>query len=76
MKVIIYTASSCIHSKMLKHFLKENNIDFEEKDISDEKFYDEIMKKSGQGTTPVIDIDGKIIEGFDKEKLKKELNLG
>ena len=74
-KIIIYTFSTCIPSKLLKHFLKENNIEFEERDISDEKFHEEITEKSGQGTTPVIEINDKIIEGFDKEKLKKELNL-
>ena len=66
-KIIIYTVSSCIPSKFLKIFLKENKIDFEERDINKQEFYDEIIEKSGQGTTPVIDIDGKIIEGFDKE---------
>lgn len=74
-KIIIYTTASCIYSKLLKHFFKENNIVFEERDINNKKFYDEVIEKSGEGTTPVIDIDGKIMEGFDKELLKKELNL-
>ena len=74
-KVIIYTLSSCIPSRLLKHFLRESGVVFEERDISDPKFYDEIVEKSGQGTTPVIDIDGRIIEGFDKDELKKALGL-
>ena len=60
---------------MLKNFLKKNNIDFEERDINIQEYYDEVSEKSGEGTTPVIDLDGNIIEGFDKVRLKKELNL-
>lgn len=74
-KVIIYTLSSCPHSKMLKYFLRQNDVVFEERDINKKEFYDEVSLKSGEGTTPVVDIDGKIIEGFDKEAIKKELGI-
>jgi glutaredoxin 3 len=74
-KVIIYTISSCIPSKLLKNFLKENNVVFEERDLNNPEFYEEAMEKSGTGITPLIDIDGKIIEGFEREVLIEELNL-
>ena len=35
----------------------------------------EIVKKSGQMGVPVLDIEGKIIVGFDKEAIEKALNL-
>ena len=35
----------------------------------------EMIKKSRQTGVPVIDVDGKIIVGFNKEALKKELNI-
>jgi glutaredoxin len=34
-----------------------------------------MVKLSGQTAVPVIDVDGKIIVGFDKERLKKNLRL-
>jgi len=34
-----------------------------------------MIKKSGQMGVPVIDIDGTIVVGFDKPKIKKALGL-
>lgn len=34
-----------------------------------------MFKKSGQMGVPVIEIDGKIIVGFNKEGIKKALNI-
>jgi len=60
----------------LKEFLKENNIEFEEIDVSkDEKAKEEMIKKSGKMEVPVVEIDGQIIQGFDKEKIVKLLNI-
>jgi glutaredoxin 3 len=36
---------------------------------------DEMMVKTGQMGVPVLDIDGEIIVGFDKEKIKLALGL-
>ncbi len=57
-------------------FLKEHNIKFEEIDVSkDKKAREEIIKKSGQMGVPVIEIDGQIVVGFDKEKIVKLLKI-
>jgi len=75
-KVIIYTTPSCIYCKMAKAFFKEHNISYEEKDVStDEKAVAEMIHKSGQLGVPVIDIDGQIVIGFDKEALSELLNI-
>lgn len=75
-KVIIYTTPACVYCKMTKEFFKDNNIVYEEKDVStDEKARDEMIEKSGQLGAPVIDIDGKIVVGFDKEKLLELLEI-
>jgi glutaredoxin len=59
-----------------KQFLKENNIEFQNFDVSgDQLAADEMMAKTGQMGVPVLDIDGEIIIGFDKEKIKSALGL-
>ncbi len=61
---------------MAKKFFKDHSITYEEKDVSvDDKAREEMVEKSGQLGAPVIDIDGKIIVGFDKEILLKLLNV-
>ncbi|MEK7147681.1 MAG: glutaredoxin family protein [Patescibacteria group bacterium] len=75
-KVTIYTTPSCVYCKMTKAFFKENNVVYEEKDVStDTKAQEEMTAKSNQLGVPVIDIDGKIIVGFDKEQISKLLNI-
>ena len=75
-KVIIYTTPTCVYCKMTKAFFKENNVQYEEKDVSiDRAAADEMIKKSNQMGVPVIDIDGQILVGFDKEGLSRLLNI-
>lgn len=75
-KVIVYSTPTCPWCVKAKEFLKEKGIKFEAKDVSeDEAARDEMMEKSGQMGVPVIDIDGQIIVGFDKEKIEDLLGL-
>lgn len=61
---------------MAKNFFKKHNVAYEEKDVSiDEEAAKTMIKKSGQMGVPVIEADGKIIIGFDEEKLKNYLKL-
>jgi len=75
-KIKVYSTKSCLYCVMEKDFLKENKIEFEDIDVStNHKAANEMIKKSGQMGVPVTEIDGEIIVGFDKEKLKKILSI-
>lgn len=72
MSVIVYSTPTCPWCKKAKEFLKKNNVKFKSVDVSsNSKAAQEMMKKSGQMGVPVIDVDGKIVIGFDEDKLKK-----
>ena len=74
--VKIYTTPACPYCFTLMEFLKEKGIEFEEIDVSkDEKARDEMIKKSGRLEAPIIEIDGQIVVGFDKEQICKLLNI-
>jgi len=61
---------------MAKDFFKENNIAYTEKDAaSDMAARKEAITKSGQMGVPVIDIDGKIVIGFNEPKLRELLGI-
>jgi glutaredoxin len=61
---------------MLKQFLKEKKVEFKEIDVGENpKAANEMIEKSGQIGVPVIDIDGKIIVGFNPEEIKRALKL-
>lgn len=75
-KVIVYSTAACAYCIRLKQFLQDNNIEFENVDVSAQPDRaQEMVQKSGQMGVPVIDIEGTIIVGFDKEKIKSELGL-
>ena len=74
--VKVFSTPICPYCLTLKEFLKENNIEFEEVDVSqDKKAQEEMIEKSGQMGVPVIEIDDQIVVGFDKEKICKLLNI-
>lgn len=75
-KVKVYSTKTCVYCSMEKDFLRQNKIEFEDVDVSnDQKAANEMVKKSGQMGVPVTEVDGKIVIGFDKEKLKKLLGI-
>jgi glutaredoxin 3 len=74
--VKVYSTPTCPWCIRVKQFLKENNVVFQDMDVSmDKQAADEMVQKSGQMGVPVIDIEGEIIVGFDKEKIKQSLGL-
>jgi glutaredoxin-like YruB-family protein len=76
MKIKVFSTPSCPYCIVLKKFLEENGIAFEDIDVSkDEEAVNEMVQKSGQMGVPVIEIDGKIVVGFDREKICQLLNI-
>ena len=72
----IYSTPTCVYCKTLKGYLKKNGIEFEDIDISkNEQELQKMIKISGQMGVPVVDIEGEIIVGFDKQKIDKLLKI-
>ena len=75
-KVKIYSTPTCPYCKLAKEFMTEKGVEYENVDVStDQEGAQEMIKKSGQMGVPVIDVDGKIVVGFDKEQLGKLLGV-
>ena len=75
-KITVYSTPTCPFCIRAKQYLKENNVQFTDIDVSEEhEKAEEMINKSGQMGVPVIEIDGQIIVGFDKEKIKETLGL-
>mgnify|MGYP001448992396 CR=1 FL=1 len=73
-KITIYSTPWCHFCHQAKEYFKSKNIEFTDIDVSaDQVKADEMIKKSGQMGVPVIEIDGKLIAGFDKSKIEEML---
>lgn len=76
MNIKVYSTPGCPWCNIAKDFFTSHNISFEDIDVSvDEKVAQEMIKKSGQMGVPVIEIDNKIIVGFNKPVLEEILGI-
>jgi len=74
-KINIYTSPTCPFCHQVKDYLDSQKIKYTDFDVTDQKNAQAMIDKSGQMGVPVLDIEGKIIVGFDKEAIDKELGL-
>jgi len=75
-RVIVYSTPTCPHCTTLKNYLKENKITFRDIDVSkDQSIAQQMMRKSGQQGVPQIEINGRIVVGFDKSKIDGLLEI-
>lgn len=76
MTIKIYSTPICPWCNAAKDFFNSIELPFEEIDVSaDEKAAQLMIEKSGQTGVPVIEIDGKIIVGFNKPLIEEILGL-
>jgi glutaredoxin-like YruB-family protein len=74
MAVKIYSTPSCGYCTLAKNWLKEKGISYEDYNVAaDQRKAEEMVRKSGQMGVPVIDVNGKIIVGFNKPEIEKAL---
>jgi glutaredoxin 3 len=74
MSVTIYTTSTCGFCRVAKQYFASNRIPFTEVNVeSDMRKAEEMVRKSGQMGVPVIEVNGKIIVGFNKPEIEKAL---
>jgi len=75
--ITIYSTPACAYCHMAKEYLTSKHIPFTDINVAaDHAKAEEMIKKSGQMGVPVIDVDGKIIIGFDKRKLDEYISHG
>ena len=74
MAITLYSTPSCTYCRKAKDYFKQNRIPFSEYDVSrDQRRADEMVRKSGQMGVPVIDLNGRIIVGFNQPEIEKAL---
>jgi len=75
-KVIVFSTPSCIWCKKVKEYLKSINQNFTDIDVSkDIAARKDMIRKSGQEAVPQLWINNIPVVGFEREKIKRLLNL-
>ena len=74
MSVTLYSTPSCSYCRLAKDWLRQRNIRFEEYNVAaDPRRAEEMVRKSGQMGVPVLDVNGRIILGFNAPELERAL---
>jgi len=75
-RILIFSTPSCSHCRTAKRYLRKKGIPFKDIDVSrDKSAARDMVRRSGQQGVPVIDINGKIIVGFNRIKVDRALGL-
>jgi glutaredoxin 3 len=75
-RVTVYSTPTCRYCAAAKKYLKQHRIAFRDIDVSrDAQAAAEMKRRSGQQGVPVIDVNGRIIVGFDKRRLDAALGI-
>jgi glutaredoxin 3 len=74
MAVVLYSTPTCGYCNKAKDYFREQKIPFTEYNVAqDMRRAEEMVKKSGQMGVPVIDINGKVIVGFNRQEIDRAL---
>jgi glutaredoxin 3 len=77
MDIKIYTTPTCGYCHQAKNFLDQLGVRYTEYDVSrDRAAAQEMVNLTGQMGVPVIVIDGQVVIGFDRNRLRELLSAG
>lgn len=74
-QIIVYTSRNCAKCDQLLSKLSEWNVEYEEKNVSENREYFKELQSQKVYGTPATFVDGEKILGFQERKLKRVLNL-
>ena len=76
MQIKVYGRAGDPYSDMMRNILKYHHIEFENIEVSrDPDAFRSLMNASGQTSTPVLVVDGKVYIGFDHQMIKDVLGI-
>ncbi|EHL14818.1 glutaredoxin-like protein, YruB-family [Peptoanaerobacter stomatis] len=73
--ITVYTSTSCHYCHLLKDYLKEKNVAFDERNIDTDSDARAFLIKNRIMGVPAMYVGEQQIVGFDKEKIDEVLGL-
>ncbi len=75
MSITIYTTPSCGYCRVAKDWFRQQGLSYTEYNVAaDLKRAEEMQRRSGQMGVPVIDVNGRIVIGFNQSEIEKALH--
>jgi glutaredoxin len=73
-EILVYYADWCGACKLMKRHLDRKGIDYELRDIDIPEILDELVGKTGARAIPVIDVEGRVLRGYNADALDELLS--
>lgn len=74
-EIKVYTTNTCPYCTMMKNFLNEKGLPFEEVNVQEDPIVaDRLVKATGEMGVPQTEINGQWVLGFDPEKVMQLVN--
>jgi glutaredoxin-like YruB-family protein len=75
-RVIVFSTPTCPHCRSVKRYLQKKGVRFKDVDVSrDQRAARDMVRRSGRQGVPQVDINGRIVVGFNRRKIDRLLNL-
>ncbi len=69
--LVLYSADWCPICLRAKDYLDDRGIDYEERDVDEPEWKQELVAKTGRRAIPVFEFGGRILSGFRPEALER-----
>lgn len=74
--VIVYSTPTCPYCTLVKNFLADHNVTYEEKDVAaDKEARQEMLSLTGHTAVPALKIGDDVVVGFDRARISELLGL-
>lgn len=73
-QVVLYYAEWCSNCVQAKRYLRREGIPFDLRDVDNPSAMAEMVERTGQKGIPVIDVNGRILIGWDERGLRELLD--
>ncbi|HHV08365.1 MAG TPA: glutaredoxin family protein [Firmicutes bacterium] len=74
--VIVYSTPTCPYCTLVKNFLADHNVTYEEKDVAaDKEARQEMLSLTGRTAVPALKIGDDVVVGFDRARISELLGL-
>lgn len=74
--VIVYSTPTCPYCTLVKEFLSQHNVAYEEKDVAaDREARQEMLNLTGRTAVPALKIGDNAVVGFDRARISELLGL-
>jgi glutaredoxin-like YruB-family protein len=75
-RVIVFSTPTCPHCRSVKRYLQQKGVRFKDVDVSrDQRAARDMVRRSGRQGVPQVEINGRIVVGFNRRKIDRLLNL-